>query len=106
MASINPEMQEIGRDAKVFVIVASGDDLLQITPAGLSHFDGTVEGLIPFEQLELKGITEVDILASFGGQIVLSEAELGEFELFIGYEVDQGLVTYNSEPISLNISSQ
>jgi|GEM_PF-6637584 len=106
LASINPELHQIGRNANIFVIVASGGDLLQITPSGLRNFDGTVEGLMPFKQLELKGITEVDILASFGGQIALSAAELGDYEIFVGYEVEQGLVTYNSGPIYLNVSSQ
>jgi len=106
LASINPALHEIGRIANIFVVVASGNDLLQITPDGLSDFDGTVEGLIAFEQLELKGITEVNILSPFGGQVVLGEAEVGEFEIFIGYEVEQGLVTYNSEPIYMNVSSQ
>jgi hypothetical protein len=65
-----------------------------------------LETLVPFGQLELEAETELDILAPFGGQVTLTEGELGSFSFFVAYATADGPVTYNSEPMILTVAGQ
>lgn len=105
-ATLQPEIADIAKTANVFAVVTAGDGFSQLTPNGLSPFDGTVEALIPLEEVALRASTELDILAPFGGQVTLTEAELGMLKFFIGYSTDDGVIRYNDEPITVNVVAQ
>lgn len=105
-ANLQPEIADITKTADIFVVIDTGDGFSQLTPSGLSPFDGTVESLIPITQLSLRADTELDVLASLGGQATLTEAELGTLKFFVAYRTDDGVITYSDESIDVNVTAQ
>ena len=102
LSSISPEPYDVGRDAEVFVVVSTGSEFIQITSMGLRSFNGSLSDLLPFTQIPLSGVNEMDLLSQFGGQIMLDANLIGNYEFFIGYTVDGVNITYGASPIRLN----
>lgn len=91
--SIAPELQEIGKVAKIFVVLSDGENLLQVTASGLIPFNGTVEGLMEFDEIVLTADNAIDILENWSGQLMLTGAEVGDYLFYMGYGVDAGVIT-------------
>ena len=104
IADIVPEPEEVGEQAEIFVVANDGANWILITQSGLVPFDGTVDGLIAFDDLVLEASNSIDILGPFGGEFTLTVAEVGNYLFFVAYTTGDGVVTYNSEPIELSVT--
>lgn len=91
-----PEPVDVGKNANIFVVISTGGILLQLTPSGLLFFDGTVEGLVAFDQIVLAATNPVDLLAVFGGAVTLTAGEAGSYLIFVGYSIVDGTITFNN----------
>jgi len=79
---------------------------VQITADGLAEFDGAASSLVPLTEISLRGISEINILASFGEQITLSASNLGRYEFFVGYATDNSPITFTEVPIVVEVNGQ
>ncbi len=105
-ATLQPEPEDIGKLAEVFVVATSGDGQFQITADGLATFDGTEANLMPFSEVSLRAVTKLDLLTSLGEQAEISEADVGGYEIYVGYATEGSTITYTGEPILLEVSIQ
>ncbi len=103
VANIVPEKEDIGKSVKVFVVVTKNNTFFQLTTSGLESYNGRLEDLIALSEITMKSSNDLDILSPFGGKVTLTNAEIGNFLIFVGYSSANGKVTYNEEAIALNV---
>ena len=101
---LEPEPADIGFNSDLFVIAQVGPGYLLVTPGGLVPWDGNVANLIAFDEIVLSSRHEFNVLDLFGGEFTLTANEIGSFRFFIAYTNSSGSITYNAEPIELNVS--
>ena len=104
IANIAPAPEELGENAEIFIVVNDGANWILVTPTGLVPFDGSVGGLVAFDEFVLEASNDIDILAPFGGEFTLTSAEVGSYVFFVAYTTGGGVVTYTDEPIALNVT--
>lgn len=113
--TLEPRPEDVGEMAQVVVIVRSAGNHVQVTPGGIQPLEittveATVPNLIPFADLMLTEQVDLNVLEFLGGSLTLTTAELGEYEIFVGYTTDDlssgnWVFTYNDEPIDLAIGN-
>ena len=111
VGTIIPESQDVGKMADIFLVGTlinpAEEVFFQMTASGMEAFDGSVTDLKAFDRVKLSDTTFLDLLQSFGGKVQLGPTEIGNYRLFIGYAIAEvqngGAVTYNDEPIILQV---
>jgi|GEM_PF-1626941 len=111
--TLKPTPEEIGKNASIVVVVRSEGNHVQVTPIGvipleITTIEETVPRLIPFAELTLTERVNLNLLQFLGGSLPLTVEELGSYEIFVGYTIDDissgtGIFTYNDEAINLTI---
>ncbi len=100
---ITPRRSDTGEQVDVVVAArqaSAPDTVVLLTPSGLVPWDG--ETLFFFkEDITLESNTFINLTPEEA--IMLSSTEVGNWELFIGYQVADGEVLYHAEPLRIEV---
>ncbi len=99
---ITPRRADIGEQANIVVMAkeaSAPDTVVLATESGLVSYDG--ETLFFFkEDITLERNTFINLTPE---PITLWPAEVGNYELFIGYQIADGEVLYHAEPLKIEV---
>ncbi len=99
---ITPRRADIGEQANIVVMAkeaSAPDTVVLATESGLVSYDG--ETLFFFkEDITLERNTFINLTPE---PIILWPAEVGNYELFIGYQIADGEVLYHAEPLKIEV---
>ncbi len=101
--TITPRSIDVGEQANVVVAARSAsapETVWLLTQSGLVLYDG--ETLAYFEE-DLMLEAGVRLINLTPEPVMLSSAELGNWELYIGYQLDSGELLYHTEPLRIEV---
>ncbi len=102
IATIDPQSEDIGEAADLFLIVRTENGLFQVSSNAFIDFDGGEEDLIPLSKVSLRAVTEIDLAEALGG-ITFKDSDTGSYELFLGYATEGSTVTFTEEPVVIEV---
>ncbi len=105
LATLEPESEDIGDAANVYLVVSTDSGLFQANSGGLTDFDGSEADLAPLSEITLRAVSEVNLTELMGGQINFKETDVGLYEVFIGYATEGSAISFTDEPIVIEVTN-